>query len=215
MKTYMYDSGLSLLTQQETNGLILSFTGFTVSSGIPSEFVFDSSDNTPPGTVQLIGGTDKLYYCPMTADEVLLRCEILSDTPYLEVEAVQLSVNNQPFCVSIAPSIQKKMEDTLSSVGTRYVFQLIFSLPGIFSRISFSNLATKTAIFHTVETENDLTTYPWEEIHDQIFVKNHSVLNRPLVLLNVFGRYWGCPLTMDYTDSDYFKIDGGVVGDRG
>lgn len=215
MKTYVYTSGLDLLAEQESIATTLSFTGFKVSSSIPSDFVFDADYNTQPGTLEYTGGVSNMFYCPMTDNDVLIRCEILSSVSYLEVESIQLLVNDIPFCISLSPSVQQKLEDhDNSAVGTRYVYQLIFSLPELTSRISFANLDTKTAVFHTVDSESLITKYPWEEIHDQLFIKNHSELNTPLVVLNVFGYYWGCPLTLEYTDTDFFKISGGLTGDR-
>lgn len=217
MKTYIYQSGIDLLSAQETSGsgvTSLVVTGFK--AGDTADFAFSPNVNVLSGGVVFEGDENDVFFIPITDDEVMLQCVIPKTAEYMTIGAIQLMVNDQPFCVSIAPNALIKLEQAAGyTVGTRYVFQLMINIPQLMARFSFGNLNVNASTFKEFTNELQMTRWAWEEAYDQLVVGVHSQTGAPVVVLNAWNNYYGCPLLVRNTDdAKFWRIDGGVSGDR-
>lgn len=213
MKTYMYDSGVAKLAAQDGQGYKLNFTGFVLSD--TDTYVPVASDNTLPGNVVYTGAPANMRYIPITNDQVLLQCIVTREVAQITIGAVQLFVDDAPFCVSVATDKFIKLERVLEeTVGTRFMYQLLIDIPQLQDRISFVNLAQNVVRFKAVAEDESLVRWPWEESNDQLFVDLHTGINRPIPILNAWNRYWACPLMAEMdNDNMFWKISGGQAGD--
>lgn len=215
MKTYLYDSGVTKLAEQDGQQTKLSFTGFKLSDVSEASFSFDAAVNTLPGNVVHTGTIERMYYVPLTQHEAIIQCLVDRDVAEMSIGAVQLLVDSVPFSVSIASHNFIKLATVPDeTVGTLYMFQLLMSIPDLLNRFSFANLDNRLATFASYADNDSMIRWAWEEIHDQVVVDNHTQFNAPVFVLNAWNEYWGCPLTAEMNDDDMFwKITGGRVGD--
>lgn len=214
MKTYLYQSGKDALTAQDGQPTKMVITGFKASD--TADFTFNAATNTLPGTVVFTGAESDIYYIPVNDDEVMLQCIIPKTADEMTIGSLQLLVDDTPFCVSIAPSTFLKLEQVPGeSVGTYFVYQLLINIPGLVNRFSFVNLNVRAAAFKEETSELTMTRWPWEEAYDQLVIGTHTQTGAAAFVLNAWNDYWGNPLLVNNaTDARFWRLDGGVSGDR-
>lgn len=212
MKSYLYNSGAALLTAQDGQAYKLQFTGFKVCSD--AAFTFNAAVNTLPGTITFNGSINEMSYVPLSGDEVIIECKVDHDISQRQLAAVQLLVDDTPFCVCIPENAFTKLgtiED--QAVGSKFFLRIQLNIPGLYARMSFANLKSTTSVFKPVATEQAMPMYPWEEKVDQLVIQKHSKTNNLVFVLNAWGDFWGCPLSMKMDDANFWHVDGGVAGD--
>lgn len=218
MRVYVYNSGIAALSAQDGQAFMLAFSGFKISN--TAAFDFNAADNNLPGDIVYTAGAEALRYVPITANDVMVQCFVERDVAEMTMGSIQLLVNTNsqqdiPFCVSIADESFVKIATVPGvTVGTKYTYQLMLSIPQLLERFTFVNLKAHVATFRVFDNENSMEKYPWEEQHDQLVIDRHSKLDAMVFGLNAWGDYWGNPLLAPLdSDNMWWKISGGRVGD--
>jgi len=200
MKTFLLNSGLALL-QDQSNNLIdkLELTGFEIGSGIGE--IVDRDITDPVDQLLHVGTIDDMFITPIHTEEVLISCEINKNVLEFRPGNILLRANNGiAFLISISEHSMFKFQTSLTTVGTKLIFNIIINLPGLLDRFDFSNLSQKVATFKTFATDLDVTRWAWEEPINQIFVDNDTRTNTPAFVISSGRNFWSNPLIKNYED---------------
>lgn len=200
MKTFLLNSGLELL-QDQSNDIIekIVFTGFEIGSGIGE--VVDRDSTAVAGQLLHTGGIESMFITPIHTDEVLISCEIGKEVLEFRPGNILLRANDGiAFLISISQSSMFKFQTTLTSVGTKLIFNTIINIPGLIDRFDLSNLSQKVATFKTFATDLDVTRWAWEEPVNQLFVENDGRLNTPAIVISSGRNYWSNPFIKKYDE---------------
>lgn len=200
----LLDTGAALFAQQ-SNGDIPSvvLTGFKVGSGVGE--VMDSDITEPMGTLIYEGDTTQMFYTPMSDDTILITCIV----PRLEPESrpgnlILYANDGIALFGSLSEVDIQKYKQTDISAGTRITYTILIRMPDLMDRFDFSNINARTAEMKMFDSDHDLTRWPYEEANDQIIIQADSrVDDKPAVVFNIMGLYYGVPLR-DYADDDAF-----------
>lgn len=198
MKTFLLNSGLDLLQAQSNNQIDkIVITGFEIGSGIGE--VVDRDSTTVAGTLLYTGTSESIFITPIHTDEVLISCEINKAVLELRPGNILLRANDgNALLISISQTSMFKFQTTMTSVGTKLIFNIIINIPGLSNRFDFSNINQKTATFKTFATDLDVTRWAWEEPVNQLFIENDARINKPAFVVSSGRNYWGNPFAANY-----------------
>ncbi len=208
MKSYLLTTGLNALTAQDLNPASqLLLTGFT--AGDAYGFTPTPLNQTIPGSTVFTGTDTNMEYIPISSDEVIIKCFVPRTVGPVAIGNIVLFAENSPFCVSVAHESWIKEVTTTTQTGSLYCFQQTINIPQIFDRFSFANLNMNRVNMLEVDSENEMVTYPWEEAHEQFVIKNHSKLNKPIMVANAWNDYWATPFMTQVDSIKFGVLDGG------
>lgn len=212
MSTFALSNAFNLLLDNEQNGTPLLVTGFKVGDAL--NIGVSDSYTEQQGNLVFTGNNTNIKHVPYSSQIAILQLIIEHDQPELVVGNILIEVNNQPFAMYIPERIaaNRKLQTNDLYAGIRYVLQVIIDIPQLTQRISFSNLASGLATFKNFNSITEVTPFYMTK-EDQATIDEHDFLKRGIPLLNTPYGWYGNPLAMDITDTKYWKLSGGTIGD--
>ena len=200
MKTFLLDSGVSLL-QDQNNSVIakLQFTGFEVGSGIGE--IVDRDTTSVAGDLLYTADHTSMFITPLHTNEFMVSCEVPKTALEFRPGNILLRCNEgRAFILSISEYAMFKFQTTLTTVGTKLIFNIIINIPGLMDRFDLSNLTQKTATFKEFDTDDLVTRWAWEEPVNQIFVDTDGRTEDPAFVVAVGRNFWSSPFIKDYSE---------------
>ena len=191
----------------------IRFTGFkigTLEAVAPGTAYTDAQ-----GTIVYTGTATDIKYLPFDDGRLTLQLLVTADKPLMNISNVMLFVNNTvPFCISFGKFTFTKTSTASDGTGMRYMLQIDLRIPDIYDIVDVTNIQQNVIDILRVADEAEFNAAPFEMMaRDQLMLQHHEGTGRVVPLLNINGKYWGCPILYRLDKDNKILFDGGNAGD--
>lgn len=191
----------------------IRFTGFkigTLEAVAPGTAYTDAQ-----GTIVYTGTATDIKYLPFDDGRLTLQLLVTADKPLMNISNVMLFVNNTvPFCISFGKLTFTKTSTASDGTGMRYMLQIDLRIPDIYDIVDVTNIQQNVIDILRVADEAEFNAAPFEMMaRDQLMLQHHEGTGRVVPLLNINGKYWGCPILYRLDKDRKTLFDGGDIGD--